>query len=153
MNASRRVVAICAATPAFAAVAFSAALVVPAVSGHVPSFWRGGLLTMSEAAALRDAGVVVQLIGDGEDPNATYSLRPDVLAVQSATPLEAAVGARRAEIIELLMTHGAKIAPAAWGRLHCFALNTGAGDVVQAVDRYRPEGVADASCDGVATPF
>jgi hypothetical protein len=147
----RRFLVFCAAAPALVAVAVSASIVVTAATGD-PLFWRGGSLTLSEAAALRDHGELVRLIAAGSDPNAVYPLRAGVLAARSLTPLEAAVGARRAEIVELLTLHGATIDAETWRRLHCFAIQTGAADVVQALDRYRPPGT-DASCERISTPF
>ena len=131
---------------------------VPALIGLVvagaaaPLFWRGGSLNLAEAAALRDAGEAVRLIASGADPNATYPLRPGILAAESLTPLEAAVGARRAEMVELLMLHGAKVDLAGWRRLNCFAQKTGATDVVTTLDHFAPA-TARASCEGISTPF
>jgi hypothetical protein len=109
-------------------------------------------LTLSEAAALRDQGEVSRLTASGTDPNAVYGLRPGVLAASSLTPLEAAVGARRAETVELLMLRGATVDDTSWRRLHCFALSTGAADVVEMLERYTPAN-ATASCEGIRTPF
>jgi hypothetical protein len=75
-----------------------------------------------------------------------------VLAVRALTPLEAAVGARRPEMIDLLLRHGAEVDSASWRRLHCFAVATGDADVVQMLDRVRPA-QSDTSCEGIATPF
>lgn len=147
-----RLLTICAAAPALAAVAVSGAIVVAAATGNSPPFWLGGSLTLSEAAALHDQGALVKLIESGSDPNRVYPLRAGVLAVVSLTPLEAAVGARRAEMVDLLMLHGASIDSDTWRRLHCFAIEAGAEDVVQTIDQYRPAG-ADDSCAGVTTPF
>ena len=147
-----RLLAICAAAPALVAVAVSASIIVTAAAGAPPPFWRGGSLTVSEAAALRDQGELVRLIESGSDPNHVYPLRSGVLAIRSSTPLEAAVGARRAEMVDLLMLHGAAMDADTRRRLHCFAVETGAEDVVQMIDRYRPPG-ADDSCAGVTTPF
>jgi hypothetical protein len=127
-----------------------AAIVIAVVAA--PRFWKGGTLTLSEAAALRDEGEVVQLVDNGTDPNAAYTVRDGVLAASPLTPLEAAVGARRAEMVYLLMRHGAKVDAGSWRRLHCFALNTGAGDVVEMLDRFKPAGAA-TSCEGISTPF
>jgi hypothetical protein len=151
-NRVARLVPVCAAAPALAAVAVSAAIVVMAVMNEAPPFWRGGSLTLSEAAALHDQGELVRLIASGSDPNAVYPLRADVLAVRALTPLEAAVGARRPEMVELLMRHGAAVDSDAWRRLHCFAVATGDADVVQTLDRFRPAD-SDASCVGISTPF
>jgi len=134
----------CAAIPALVGIAVAAAM--------APLFWRGGSLNLAEAAALRDAGEVVRQIAAGADPNATYPLRPGVIAALSVTPLEAAVGSRRAEMVDLLMLHGAKVDADQWQRLHCFALRTGASDVIGMLDRYRT-GDSPSSCEGVSTPF
>ena len=147
-----RLVSTCAALPALAAVAVSAAVVVMAVTDGSPPFWNGGSLTLSEAAALHDQGELVRLIAAGSDPNQVYALRPGVLAVRALTPLEAAVGARRPEMVELLMRHGATVESTARRRLHCFATETGDVNVVQALDRVRPAG-SEASCEGIRTPF
>ena len=147
-----RLSSICAAAPALAAVAVSAAIVIMAVANDAPPFWRGGSLTLSEAAALHDQGELVRLIASGNDPNGVYTLRADVLAVRALTPLEAAVGARRPEMVDLLIRHGAAVDSNAWRRLHCFAMATGGADVVQMLGRFRPPG-SETSCDGISTPF
>ncbi len=147
-----RLLSICAAAPALAAVAVSAAIVIMGVTSDTPPFWRGGSLTLSEAAALHDQGELVRLIASGHDPNAVYPLRANVLAVRALTPLEAAVGARRPEMVDLLMRRGAAVDPNAWRRLHCFAMASGAADVVQMLDRFRPAG-SETSCVGISTPF
>ena len=134
----------CAALPALVGIAVAGAM--------APLFWRGGSLNLAEAAALRDAGEVVRQITAGADPNASYPLRRGILAAPSLTPLEAAVGARRAEIVELLMAHGAKVDLAGWRRLNCFAQKTGATDVVATLDHVAPA-AAPASCEGISTPF
>ena len=143
---------IACALPALAAVGVSAVIAVSAAAGGSPPFWHGGSLTLSEAAALRDQGEVTRLTASGTDPNAIYGLRPGVLAASSLTPLEAAVGARRAEMVELLMLRGARVDDTSWQRLHCFALGTGAADVVAMLDRYKPADAA-TSCEGISTPF
>lgn len=138
--------ALCAAIPALAAVGFCAAVVGAAVFGSTPTFWQGGPLTLAEAAALRDQGEVARLIEAGADPNRQYDLRPDVLAIRRATPLEAAVAARRAEIINLLMHEGATLNESSWRHLHCLAVETEAADVVRAIDVQKPAGASLISC-------
>jgi len=138
--------AVCAAIPALVAVGFCAAVFGAAVFGSTPTFWQGGPLTLAEAAALRDQGEVARLIEAGTDPNGEYALRPDILAVNRATPLEAAVAARRPEIVNLLMREGATVDGPAWRHLHCVAIDIGAADVIQAVDAYRPETASAGSC-------
>ena len=138
--------AVCAAIPALVAVGFCGAVFGAAVFGSTPTFWQGGTLTLAEAAALRDQGEVARLIEAGADPNGEYALRPDVLATTRATPLEAAVDARRPEIVQLLMHEGATVDEHGWRHLHCLAVDTGAADVVEAVDAYRPAAAAVVSC-------
>ena len=153
MSGQRPPLLIACAVPPLIAVAVSAVILVTAAAGGSPPFWTGGALTLSEAAALRDQGEVTRLTLAGADPNAPYSLRPGILAAASLTPLEAAVGARRAEMVELLMLHGAREDETSWRRLHCFALGTGAADVVEMLDRYKPANATSSSCQGITTPF
>jgi hypothetical protein len=138
--------AVCAAIPPLAAVAFCGAVFGAAALGYAPTFWQGGPLTLAEAAALRDQGEVARLVEAGADPNIEYALRPDVLAVSRATPLEAAVLARRPEIVQLLMHEGAAVDERSWHHLHCIAADIGEDDVIEAIDAYRPATVALASC-------
>ena len=138
--------ALCAAIPALVAVSFCGAVVGAAVLGYTPTFWQGGPLTLAEAAALRDQGEVARLIEAGADPDGEYALRPDVLSVSRATPLEAAVLARRAEIVELLMHEGAAVDERTWHHLHCVAAEIGEDDVIDAIDVYRPATAATVSC-------
>ena len=138
--------AACAAAPPLAATVFCAALLGAAVFGNTPTFWKGGALTLAEAAALRDQGEIARLIEAGADPDAEYPLRRDVLATTRATPLEAAVAARRPEIVSLLMHEGATMDEPRWRHLHCLADDIGDADVLQAVDAYRPATGAAAPC-------
>ena len=142
----RTLPAVCAVVPALVAVGFCGAIFGAAVFGSAPAFWQGGPLTLAEAAALRDQGEVARLVEGGDDPNREYELRPGVLAIDRATPLEAAVAARRAEMINLLMHEGATLDERGWRRLHCAAVETGADDVVDAVDELRPAGASLLSC-------
>ena len=138
--------AVCAAIPALVAVGFCGAICVAAMFEWTPTFWRGGPLTLAEAAALRDQAEVARLIEAGADPNAEYPLRPDVLSVNRATPLEAAVAARRPEIVSLLRLEGATLDGPGWHRLHCLAVEIGEVDVINAVDTYRPATGGPGSC-------
>ena len=132
------VAAACAAAPAIALTVWCAATAGAVLFGRTPEFWTGGALTLSEAAALRDQGEVARQIEAGADPNREYDLRPGVLAIERAIPLEAAVAARRAEIVNVLMQEGATLNERGWRRLHCAAVETRAADVVRAIDELKP---------------
>jgi hypothetical protein len=138
--------AVCTVVPALIAVGFCGAICGAAIFGSTPAFWQGGPLTLAEAAALRDQSEVARLIESGLDPNREYPLRPDVLSVSRATPLEAAVAARRPEIVGLLRLEGATVDESGWRRLHCLAVDIGEVDVIEAVDTFRPATAAPASC-------
>jgi len=74
-------------------------------------FWRDPALTMSEAAALSNAGEIVRLITvERQDPNRAWPVREGILgAAQTLTPLEAAIAIRRAELIPVLLQYGATV--------------------------------------------
>jgi hypothetical protein len=131
----------------------TAAMLVGLPFGADP-LWQVEPLTLPEAAALRDNGEVVRLIDLGEDPNNAGPVRPNFLRndAQVVTPLEAAVGARRADMVELLFENGAVMDAAMWTRLVCFAEVVDAGDVRMVLEPRRP---ADASdhCVDVQTPW
>lgn len=84
-------------------------LLALAVQGAHP-FWPWERLTLSEAAALRDAGEVSRLLAEGQDPNRRYEVRRGFLksGALHITPMEAAVAARRPEIVQLLLDGGAR---------------------------------------------
>lgn len=113
--------------------------------------WAVEPLTLSEAAALRDNGEVVRLIHSGSDVNAKSIVRADVFSDQSLTmtPLEAAVAAERADMVELLLEQGARPDAGQWTRLMCFAASVEADDVRALLEPQRPDGASE-SCDGVA---
>lgn len=78
-----------------------------ATAGAHP-FWQWQPLTLSEAAALRDAGEVARLLREGHDPNRSYGVRAGLLSSRSAelTPMQAAQAADRPEIVQLLVDSG-----------------------------------------------
>lgn len=93
--------------PLAATIAVRLVLLGASVSGH-PILWGPEPLTLSEAAAFRDAGEVVRLLAAGHDPNATYPVRDGAVKGRvAATPLEAARGAGRDDIVQLLLDAGA----------------------------------------------
>ena len=123
-----------AGAPALAALAFSIVIGAGWTFGTHP-FWEIPELTLSEAAATRDAGEVVRLVEQQhQDPNAAYAVRAGVVGPgTSLSPMEAAVVVKRAEMVRLLLRLGA--APGAEERLRfaCLARQSGAEDVVAAL--------------------
>ena len=120
----------------------------------IDPMWYVEPVTLPEAAALRDNGEVMRLIGLGADPNKAGPVRPNFAHndAQVLTPLEAAVGIRRADMVELLLENGANMDAATWTRLICFADVVKAGDVRALLEERRPQG-ASAECQGVRTPW
>jgi hypothetical protein len=116
----------------------------------VDPLWAVEPVTLSEAAALRDNGEVVRLIDSGEDVNGTSAVRPDILSAHSlvVTPIEAAVAAERADMVDLLLEQGARLDADLWTRLMCFSASVEADDVQALLEPRRPEGVVE-HCDGV----
>lgn len=131
----------------------SLAIVAGWAAGASP-FWSVPTLTLSEAAAARDAGEVTRLIErEHVDPNRAWPVRAGLLdAVRSATPLEAAVRARRPEIVGLLLRLGA-VVPDGPPRaaLICLGVHSAADDVVTLLletgDRSDPRGGCTARID------
>ena len=112
--------------------------------------WTVEPMTLAEAAALRDNGEVVRLIASGQDVNAPSAVRPDILSARSLviTPIEAAVAAERADMVELLLEQGARLDAILWTRLMCFSASAEIDDVRALLEPRRPEGSVE-NCDGI----
>ena len=76
-------------------------------------------------------------------------LRNDPLIV---TPLEAAVGADRVDMMEVLLENGAVLDAATWTRLMCFATAIEADEPRALLEQRRPDD-ASLACDHVQTPW
>jgi hypothetical protein len=120
----------------------------------IDPLWRVEPLTLAEAAALRDNGEVVRLIHAGEDPNRPGTVRAELLRndAQVVTPLEAAVGIDRPDMVETLLENGAVLDAMTWTHLMCFAISIEADEAIQFLDQRRPAG-ASTVCDHVRTPW
>jgi hypothetical protein len=120
----------------------------------VDPLWRVEPLTLAEAAALRDNGEVVRLIEAGEDPNRATTVRADFLRndALTITPLEAAVGSDRVDIMEVLLEQGARLDAATWNHLMCFATAIEADESRAFLEERRPDR-ASLACDHVKTPW
>ena len=119
------------AAPPLATVVGSLVIAFGWLAGGQP-FWSVTDLTLAEAVATRDAGEVTRLIErEHVDPNRAWPVRAGLLGdVRTATPLEAAVLARRAEMASLLLRLGAAV-PDGTPRsaLICLAVSAAAPDV------------------------
>jgi hypothetical protein len=135
---------------------FAGALIVLllALTGRHP-LWPEVALTLSEAAALRDAAGVVRLVEDGHDPNERLPVRPGILKSYAlvVSPLEAAVGARRVQMFSLLLGHGAKIDSSNRMVLKCFAMKERVVDIVDLISTSEDGAVEEVSCEEVRTPW
>jgi hypothetical protein len=136
-----------------AAVAMLHLLMLVAAAFDLHPFWRTHPLNLSEAAALHDAGEVVRLIEQGQNPDAPQPVRAGVIdsTARVLTPFEAAVAEDRPEIIALLLRTGAALDTATWTRLYCFAAREPARDTQAFLETVRPAAAAKV-CEGVATP-
>jgi hypothetical protein len=125
------------------------------VIAGVDPLWYVEPLTLPEAAGLRDNGEVVRLIATGADPDAAGPVRAGFVHNDEKvlTPLEAAVGDRRADMVLLLLDNGATMDEAIWNRLVCFSDIVKASDVRELLEERRPAGATAASCDAVKTPW
>jgi hypothetical protein len=97
-------------------------------------FWPDPMMTISEAAALANAGEVVRLIEvEHQDPNRAWPVRDGILgSARTVTPLEAAVSIRRAQMVQVLLREGATLSDAPTrAALICRAADSGASDVVE----------------------
>jgi hypothetical protein len=130
------------------------ALMLAGLPFGVDPLWRVEPLTLAEAAALRDNGEVVRLIQGGEDPNNAGTVRAELLRNDplTVTPLEAAVGIDRPDMIEVLLEHGAVMDAATWTKLMCFATAIEADEARAVLEQRRPPG-ASLVCDHVQTPW
>jgi hypothetical protein len=142
------------AAPGLLLILATAAMLLALPTGVDP-LWAVEPVTLSEAAAASDNGEVLRMIARGSDPNAASVVRDGLVTNKDMmlTPLEAAIGARRADMVELLLDNGAVIDAAVWARLRCFTNIVEADDVGTLLEARRPEGAPPLSCDLVETPW
>ena len=143
------------ALPGAAAAVLALTAFVLGLAGLHP-LWRVEPLNMSEAAAYRDGARVLELIRAGEDPDARRPVHrgPVFSRDLMLTPLEAAVGAGRAEVVEVWLSAHPSLDARAWIEARCVARFGRTDDIAQTVDRHRPADApadfnADRQCEGV----
>jgi ankyrin repeat protein len=120
-----------AAGPLSAAVLTIAMLALGAIGNH--PMWHVPDVNLAEAAAGRDAATVKLLIRQGEDPDAPRTIRAGLLKDEAVTitPLDAAVDAKRLEIVDLLLRNGASLDEPLRVALACRARSRGDEDIVR----------------------
>jgi hypothetical protein len=143
------------ALPGLVLASGTAGMMLGAVTGS-PPWWRVEPVNMSEAAALRDRATVVRMMAGGEDPYRRREIRADLLFNDRVelSPIEAGIAARRSEIVDIIL-FAARTPPddTVWAHLSCLARLEGDDDVIEAVNRYRPESAPAPVCDGVKRPW
>ena len=126
--------------PVCAATAVLVLLVAAEMAGVGLGEGRGPA-NSAEAAAIGDAAATIRFLRSGDDPTRVHPLRPWVISpnVLRATTLEAAMWARRRELIELLDREGTIVGSGARQELACLAMDLALPDVV---DYLMPDGVS-----------
>ena len=129
----------------------SALMMAAALLGSHP-LWEEHPLNMAEAAALRDPATVLLLLERGENPAERRPIRAGVLFDRPMllTPLEAAIAARRPEVVELLLTAPKAAAPVDWLYAHCLAVSVDDSDIQRVVHthadaKFATRGTVDCS--------
>ena len=141
--------------PPLAWIAIVTVFVALAVTtGYLPFAAPGGL-TLPEAAGLRDPLAIEGQIRGGADPNARARVRPDIIRSTplDVTPLEAAVGIRRLDVVQLLVRHGARVDAETFPVLSCFAARERATEIVEYLETRRPAEAAAVDCAAVGLPW
>ena len=102
--------------------------------------WPPDDVNASEAVAAGNYAELVRLLENGEDPNRGSIVRPPLLAGQPvvATPIEAAVQSRNADMARLLLTHGAVVTRAMAAKLKCLNAEYPDRDVRAILDELDP---------------
>jgi hypothetical protein len=143
------------AAPGILFVIVTLALVAGPLVGFDP-VWRSEPLSLPEAAGLRDDGEVLRLLRAGADIDAAGPIRAGFVKSYeiTMTPLEAAVGIRRADMVTLLLDRGARLSATSWTQLVCFARREGAREVEAVLVARRPINTSPPPvCDGIKTPW
>jgi hypothetical protein len=121
MNPRMAAVIVLIATPALALAAISAWWTAGRALGH--GLWPPDSVTLSEAVATRNNAEALRLIRGGADPNQAWRVRGGLLTSSrdvTVTPVEAAVGAQRADALRMLLANGATIDGGQLQVLRCY---------------------------------
>ncbi|HEY6361640.1 MAG TPA: hypothetical protein VIX63_11080, partial [Vicinamibacterales bacterium] len=121
------------------ALALASLVLLVAAAVHQGPLWSDRPINVSEAAAMRDRATMIRLIDEGSDPTKAYPVPPGIVSarLRYLTPLEAAIAARRSEVVDLLLWRMEVREDSVLARAWCLARHIRAADVVRAVERYR----------------
>ena len=102
--------------------------------------WPPDDVNVSEAVATRNYAEVVRLLENGADPTHPNVVRASLLTSRPvvAIPVEAAVMARNAAMLGLLMNKGAVVTPGMAGKLKCLNAEYPDQDVKAMLDQLAP---------------
>jgi hypothetical protein len=115
--------------------------------------WPPDNVTLSEALATRNNAEALRLMGQGDDPNRPARVRDGLLTNGYAVtikPIEAAVGAQRADSVRMLLTNGVLVDDAERRMLLCLEQtrrDPGVRELLVA------ESDDQLNCDGVRSPL
>jgi hypothetical protein len=115
--------------------------------------WRPDDVTLSEAVATRNNAEAVRLIESGANPNQPSRVRDGLLTGGYAVtikPIEAAVGARRADSVRTLLANGAAVDQQELKVLRCLEQtrhDSGVRELLAA------QSTSDVDCNGVGSPL
>jgi hypothetical protein len=148
-----RTIAIAAGLPATILAVGSVLMLAGAACGR-DLLWFEQPVNMSEAAAARNPAVVARLLRQGEDPGKPRTVRAGFVSNRRVTftPIEAAIAAQRAEVLEVLLPDARPLDAATWNRLRCLAEHTADRDTSTLLDRWKPDG-ATLACAGIVPPW
>lgn len=143
-----------------AAVCALPGIVLAAISAwwFVTSLWGGGLwppdsVTLSEAVVTRNTAEALRLIRSGENPNQPSRVRAGLLTSHDETmmPVEAAVGAQRADVLRMLLANGAVVDDRELAVLRCYEQTRQDAGVREMLDARA--NAAPPACAGVRLPI
>jgi hypothetical protein len=115
--------------------------------------WPPDDVTLSEAAATRNNAEAVRLIDSGADPNQPSRVRDGLLTSGYAVtikPIEAAVGAQRADSLQTLLANGAAVDQEELRVLRCLEQTRHDSGVRELLAAHS---TSDIDCNGVRSPL
>jgi hypothetical protein len=114
--------------------------------------WPPDEVTLSEAVATRNNAEALRLIEYGADPNRPSHVRDGLLTSGydvNVTPVEAAVGAQRADALRMLLANGVLIDEPELQVLRCLERTRRDSGVREILDARSKR---ETTCDGVHSP-